>query len=197
MRRPNEKGRRLPKPTSSPAPLRFILASASARRLELLAQIGLTPDLVDPADIDETVLKGESPRAHVTRGRQERHLVEDSEHSVRILADVDVELAVAEQARRLLLRQLVPEQPEAVDAAEEAAASVRAAFDIAGRGISTPLATLSAVAMMLDHLGEKAAAQRVDAAVAHSLEQRRALTPDLGGSAATAQVGDEVVRLLG
>jgi septum formation protein len=40
----------------------LILASASPRRLQLLAQIGLTPDLVDPADIDETPLAGETPR---------------------------------------------------------------------------------------------------------------------------------------
>lgn len=42
------------------APL--VLASASPRRLELLAQIGVTPDRVMSADIDETPLKGETPR---------------------------------------------------------------------------------------------------------------------------------------
>ncbi len=71
-----------------------------------------------------------------------------------------------------------------------------AAFDITGKGIANPLATISAVAMMLDHLGEQDAAQRVDTAVARCLEQRRVLTPDLGGNASTSQVGDEVVRLL-
>ncbi len=71
-----------------------------------------------------------------------------------------------------------------------------AAFDIAGRGVANPLATISAVAMMLDHLNEKEAAQRVDAAVARCLEQGKVLTPDLGGGASTAEVGDEVVRLL-
>ena len=35
-----------------------MLASASPRRLDLLAQIGLKPDLVDPADLDETPRKG-------------------------------------------------------------------------------------------------------------------------------------------
>ena len=71
-----------------------------------------------------------------------------------------------------------------------------AAFDIAGKGIANPLATISALAMMLDHLGEPEAAQRVDAAVARSLDERKVLTPDLDGTASTAQVGDEVVRLL-
>jgi tartrate dehydrogenase/decarboxylase/D-malate dehydrogenase len=71
-----------------------------------------------------------------------------------------------------------------------------AAFDIMGQGKANPLATISAVAMLLDHLGEPAAAQRVDAAVVRSLEERRVVTADLGGSASTSQVGNEVVRLL-
>jgi isocitrate/isopropylmalate dehydrogenase len=50
--------------------------------------------------------------------------------------------------------------------------------------------------MMLEHLGEHRAAQRVDAAVVRSLQERKVMTPDLGGSATTSQVGDEVVRLL-
>ena len=40
----------------------LILASASPRRVELLAQIGVVPDKIIPADIDETPLKAESPR---------------------------------------------------------------------------------------------------------------------------------------
>lgn len=39
----------------------FILASASPRRLELLKQVGIVPDRVDPADIDETPEKSERP----------------------------------------------------------------------------------------------------------------------------------------
>ncbi len=41
---------------------RFILASASPRRLELLRQIGIEPDAVEPADIDEKPSRGELPR---------------------------------------------------------------------------------------------------------------------------------------
>ena len=40
---------------------RLVLASASPRRLDLLRQIGITPDAVRPADIDETALRGETP----------------------------------------------------------------------------------------------------------------------------------------
>lgn len=39
----------------------LVLASASPRRIELLAQVGITPDHIDPADIDEAPLKGETP----------------------------------------------------------------------------------------------------------------------------------------
>jgi septum formation protein len=46
---------------------KFVLASASPRRLELLAQIGLAPDLIDPAEIDETPLPAETARLLVVR----------------------------------------------------------------------------------------------------------------------------------
>lgn len=39
----------------------LVLASSSPRRVELLALVGITPDRIDPADIDETPLKGETP----------------------------------------------------------------------------------------------------------------------------------------
>jgi septum formation protein len=45
----------------------LVLASASSRRLELLRQIGIAPDAIDPAEIDETPLARELPAAHVMR----------------------------------------------------------------------------------------------------------------------------------
>ena len=45
----------------------LVLASASPRRLELLHQIGIVPDQIDPADIDETPRAGELPPGHVLR----------------------------------------------------------------------------------------------------------------------------------
>ncbi|NBB83966.1 MAG: septum formation protein Maf [Alphaproteobacteria bacterium] len=45
----------------------LVLASASPRRVDLLAQIGIVPDAVDPADVDETPLTGELPRPHAER----------------------------------------------------------------------------------------------------------------------------------
>jgi septum formation protein len=50
----------------------LVLASASPRRLELLRQIGVVPDLVDPAEIDETPLRDELPPAHALRLAREK-----------------------------------------------------------------------------------------------------------------------------
>jgi septum formation protein len=49
-----------------------VLASASPRRLELLRQVGLTPDCIDPAEIDETPRRGELPPVHAMRLAQEK-----------------------------------------------------------------------------------------------------------------------------
>lgn len=46
---------------------RLVLASASPRRLMLLAQVGITPDALRPSSIDETPKRGEMPRSLVTR----------------------------------------------------------------------------------------------------------------------------------
>ena len=53
-------------------PPRLILGSASPRRLELLAQIGIVPDALRPADIDETPRKAEPPRDYVRRMAAEK-----------------------------------------------------------------------------------------------------------------------------
>lgn len=52
----------------------LILASASPRRVDLLAQIGITPDEISPADIDETHKKGELPRDLAQRLAKEKAL---------------------------------------------------------------------------------------------------------------------------
>lgn len=50
----------------------LVLASASPRRLELLRQVGLMPDCIDPAGIDETPRRGELPPAHAMRLAEEK-----------------------------------------------------------------------------------------------------------------------------
>ena len=52
--------------------MRLILGSASPRRRDLLAQIGVVPDEVRAAEIDETPGKGELPRAYVDRMAREK-----------------------------------------------------------------------------------------------------------------------------
>jgi len=47
--------------------MKLVLASASPRRLDLLARIGVVPDAIEPADIDESVPPGELPRDHALR----------------------------------------------------------------------------------------------------------------------------------
>ena len=66
--------------------------------------------------------------------------------------------------------------------------------DIAGKGVANPSALILAGAMMLDHLGEVGAGDRVRAAVARVIEQDLVRTRDLGGTASTTEFGDAVVR---
>ena len=69
--------------------------------------------------------------------------------------------------------------------------------DIAGKGIANPMAAILSGAMMLRHLGHEEAADAVERATLHIIEQGELLTPDLGGSSSTSQVGDAVIAALG
>ncbi len=79
------------------APL--VLASASPRRLELLRQIGIVPDQVDPADIDETPTKGELPAAHVVRLAEAKARAVQARHSGAFILAADTVVACG---RRIL-----------------------------------------------------------------------------------------------
>jgi len=72
--------------------------------------------------------------------------------------------------------------------------------DIAGKGIANPIAAIWAASMMLDHLGHVDAADLLFAAINGVTRAGKVLTPDLGGSATTREVGDAIraeVRALG
>ncbi len=69
--------------------------------------------------------------------------------------------------------------------------------DIAGRGIANPIGAVWAGAMMLEELGQKAAAESVLDAVAHVLAQQDVRTADLGGSATTEEVAETLLASLG
>lgn len=75
-------------------PPRLILGSASPRRLELLAQIGIVPDALRPADIDETPRKAEPPRDYVRRMAAEKAAALDlAEGEALLTADTTVAVA--------------------------------------------------------------------------------------------------------
>jgi isocitrate dehydrogenase (NAD+) len=66
--------------------------------------------------------------------------------------------------------------------------------DIAGQGIANPSALILAAAMMLDHLGETGAGDRVRRAIVATIVADCVRTRDLGGSASTREFGDAVAR---
>jgi isocitrate dehydrogenase (NAD+) len=68
--------------------------------------------------------------------------------------------------------------------------------DIAGKGVANPLAMVLTAALMLRHLKWDDAADRVESAVAALLEKGDVLTPDMGGTATTAGVTEEIVARL-
>jgi len=79
--------------------MRLVLASASPRRLDLLERIGVKPDAVLPADVDEGVPKGELPRDHALRlAREKAQTVAVKEPDALVLA-ADTVVAVG---RRIL-----------------------------------------------------------------------------------------------
>jgi tartrate dehydrogenase/decarboxylase / D-malate dehydrogenase len=67
------------------------------------------------------------------------------------------------------------------------------AFDIMGKGIANPIGTFWSAAMMLDHLGEKPAGDRLMQAIERVTADHRFHTPDLGGKAKTAEVTAAVI----
>ena len=79
--------------------MRLILASASPRRLDLLDRIGVTPDAVIPAEIDERVPKGELPRDHALRLAREKAAAVAAAEPEALVLGADTVVAVG---RRIL-----------------------------------------------------------------------------------------------
>lgn len=79
--------------------MRLVLASASPRRLDLLARLGMVPDAVDPADIDETVRPGELPRPHAERLAREKAAAVAARHPGAVVLAADTVVAAG---RRIL-----------------------------------------------------------------------------------------------
>ena len=86
--------------------MRLILGSASPRRRELLAQLGITPDAILPPDIDETPKKAELPRRYCTRLALEKaRAVASAPEDIVLCADTTVAVG-----RRILGKAETPEE---------------------------------------------------------------------------------------
>jgi len=82
---------------------RLVLASASPRRLDLLAQIGLAPGLVAPAELDESPLRGELPVPHAARLAEAKARAVAARHPGRFILAADTVVACG---RRILAKAL-------------------------------------------------------------------------------------------
>jgi tartrate dehydrogenase/decarboxylase / D-malate dehydrogenase len=67
------------------------------------------------------------------------------------------------------------------------------AFDIAGKGVANPIGAFWTATMMLEHVGEKNAADRLMRAIERVTADATLHTPDLGGAATTRKVTDAVI----
>jgi septum formation protein len=86
----------------------LVLASASPRRLDLLAQIGVTPSRVAPAHINETPRRGEEPRPYVQRMAREKADAVDGAGAFLLAADT-----VVAAGRRILPKAETQDQARA------------------------------------------------------------------------------------
>lgn len=94
---------------SAPHKPHLILASASPRRFSLLAQIGITPDEVIPADINEDPIPGELPRQHALRLATEKAIAISGAHPGAIVLGSDTVVGVG---RRILPKTETVEEAE-------------------------------------------------------------------------------------
>jgi isocitrate dehydrogenase (NAD+) len=68
--------------------------------------------------------------------------------------------------------------------------------DIAGKGLANPIALLRSAAMMLEHIGQREPARRIEASVRTTLQAARALTRDLGGTGNTTTITERLIANL-
>src|SRR5690349_15528973 len=86
----------------------LILASASPRRAELIARLGLVPAAIDPADIDESALKGEQPHIYAKRIAAAKAAMVAARHPGAIVLGADTVVAAG--------RRILPKAEEPAEA---------------------------------------------------------------------------------
>ena len=69
--------------------------------------------------------------------------------------------------------------------------------DIAGKGLANPTALMQSAVLMLDHIGERDAAARLQNAIHAVYAEAKHLTGDVGGKASTTEFTDAVIGKLG
>ena len=119
----------------------LVLASASPRRVDLLARLGVVPAIIDPAEIDETPLKAEAPRAHAERLARAKCAVVAARHPGSIVVAADTVVGVG---RRIL--------PKADD--EAIARTCLALLSGRRHRVSTAVAIADAAGMIRERLSE-------------------------------------------
>ena len=68
--------------------------------------------------------------------------------------------------------------------------------DIAGKGIANPTALIQSGVMMLQHLGELEAANKVEKALLYVFARKDVRTPDLGGTSSTDEFADAIAKAI-
>jgi isocitrate dehydrogenase (NAD+) len=68
--------------------------------------------------------------------------------------------------------------------------------DIAGKGLANPIAVIRSGAMMLEHVGHRPAAERIERSVVRTLQAGIGLTRDLGGDGTTATITEQIIKNL-
>jgi isocitrate/isopropylmalate dehydrogenase len=70
------------------------------------------------------------------------------------------------------------------------------AWDMAGEGVANPIGSILSAKLMLEWLKREEEARLIDAAICRILEEGKVMTPDLGGSSSTSDVGDAIAALV-
>src|SRR5438309_11997568 len=68
--------------------------------------------------------------------------------------------------------------------------------DIAGQGIANPTALLQSAILMLRHIDERAAADKIETAMLKVFAEGKVRTRDIGGAAKTAEFADEIIAMM-
>lgn len=169
----------------------LILASASPRRLALLEQAGLSPDMLLPADIDETPRRGEKPRDYARRVALAK--AEAARELLKVSQDQEAAFIIAADTVVAVGRRILPK----AEIADEAAQCLRL---LSGRvhRVYTAVATVSPEGKMRDRVVEtRVRFKNLSGAEMNSYIASGEWRGKAGGYAIQGLAGSFVQRLIG